>query len=652
MKNTLFILFFLLLSRSAAATVTLPTFFSDNMVLQQKRQVPFFGRSKASSVSVTTSWDNHTYKAAVANNKWEVLLKTPSYGGPYTITIFDNEKLELKNIMIGEVWLCSGQSNMQMPLGGWGRVNNFEAEIKDANYPNIRLLMPAQHTAKSPQEDFTECPGWQVCGPATIGQFSATGYFFARNLYKELGVPIGLINSSWPGTVIEAWTSRNALRTIHDFDEGLALLQDDLRLEEKNASIKKESVQWERLLEQYNASHGPDEDKAASAGFDDALWKTHQLPGFWESSVLPGMDGVVYYRKRINISPAVAGKEASLKFFADDDDKVWLNGHFLGETRGYNVQRNYKIKKGLLKEGQNTILIKVFDGGGGGGIYGQPQEFTITAGDDVILLAGDWKYTVGTNLRDLPPRPSLPRTEDMPTAIYNNMINPLIQTQLAGVIWYQGESNAWRAHQYETLFPLMINDWRKAFGQPSLPFYYVQLANYMAPAQAPSESEWAELREAQLKTLIQPNTGMAVAIDIGEADDIHPKNKQEVGRRLALIALANTYGKNIAYTGPLFSSYTRNGDAIMLAFKHNSGLRPADVMLKGFTIAGADRKFYRANARIQGDGVIVSSDEVQNPVAVRYNWADNPDGNLTNSSGLPASPFRTDDWPGFTFNKK
>lgn len=652
MKKTLLIIQFLLVSLSAGATVTLPSFFSDNMVLQQKREVPFFGKSNASFVSVTTSWDNRTYKATVANNRWEVLLKTPSYGGPYTITIGDNVKVQLKNIMIGEVWLCSGQSNMQMPLGGWGRVNNFEEEIKNATYPDIRLLMPVQHTAKFPQDDFSECPGWQVCSPETIAQFSSTAYFFARKIYTELHIPVGLINSSWPGTVIEAWTSRNALRTIHDFDEGLALLQDDLKLKAKDAAIKKEGEQWERLLEEYNAKHGPDERAAASFNFDDASWKSHRLPGFWESSVMPNFDGIVYYRKKITVSKAVCGQEAFLKFYADDDDKVWVNGELIGETKGYNIQRSYKIKKGLLQEGENTVLIKVFDGGGGGGIYGQPQEFVITAGNETISLAGEWRYTVGADLRNLSPRPSMPRTEDMPTAIYNEMINPLIRTQLAGVIWYQGESNAPRAHQYQTLFPLMITDWRKQFQQPELPFYYVQLANYMAPAQAPSDSEWAELREAQLKTLSLPDTGMAVAIDIGDADDIHPKNKQEVGRRLALIALAKTYHKNVAYSGPMYTSYAVKGNSVTLNFDHNKGLKPVQGSLKGFAIAGADKKFYRADARVEGGTVIVSSDKVPSPATVRYNWADNPDGNLTNASGLPASPFRTDDWPGITFNKK
>lgn len=651
MKKSIALLLFLF-SYAAEATVILPSFFSDNMVLQQNRNVPFFGESTGTSVTITTSWDNRTYTTSVAKNHWEVLLKTPSYGGPYTITIDDSSKLQLNNVMIGEVWLCSGQSNMQMPLAGWGHVNNFEAEIKGANYPQIRLLMPSQHTAQKPQADFKECSGWQVCNPQNVAQFSATAYFFGRELYNRLHIPIGLINSSWPGTVIEAWTSANALRKILDFDDGLALLGDETKYLARKSSVAKEAEQWEALLERHNAEHGPDELKAATTAFNDASWKVQQLPGLWESSVLPSLDGIVYYRRKIVLPASFAGKEMHLKFLADDDDKVWLNGKVIGQTKGYNVQRNYKIEKGLLKEGENILLIKVFDGGGGGGIYGLPGELVLTSGSESVSLAGEWKYIVGTDLRNLSPKPVLQRTEDMPTAIYNQMIHPLVKTQLAGIIWYQGESNAPRAHQYQTLFPLMINDWRKEFGQPLLPFYYVQLANYMAPAQEPSESEWAELREAQLKALALPRTGMAVAIDIGDKDDIHPKNKQEAGRRLALIALAKSYGAPVEYSGPQYKSYIINNNSVTLAFDFNKGLLPLNEALKGFTISGADRKFYLAEARIVGDKVVVFSDHVPHPVAVRYNWGDNPNGNLSNSAGLPASPFRTDEWPGVTFNKK
>jgi sialate O-acetylesterase len=343
-------------------------------------------------------------------------------------------------------------------------------------------------------------------------------------------------------------------------------------------------------------------------------------------------------------------------------DTTWVNGVKVGthnESGQWQIARKYKVPAGIVKRGRNVIVVQVLDTGGGGGIYGEPEQMNLRqAGTDAaISLAGPWRHKVGYDLASMPPRPQAPawfNNPNAPTVLYNGMIAPLIPLGIRGAIWYQGESNAGRAYQYRELFPLMISNWRQDWGQGPFPFLFVQLANYMATQPEPADSAWAELREAQMMTLSLPNTGMATIIDIGEADDIHPRNKQDVGKRLALWALAKTHGKAIGWSGPLYRSRKVRDDEIVVHFDHvNGGLvAQGGQPLKGFAIAGADRQFLWADARIEGDTVVVRSDEVSRPVAVRYAWADNPVCNLYNGAGLPASPFRTDDWPGITTGKK
>lgn len=655
LKNSflLIILFALGMANTAMAKVTLPTFFTNNMVLQQKSTVPFWGKSTAASVKITTSWDNKSYQAKTVNGSWKVSLATPAYGGPYTITINDGENLVLKNILIGEVWLCSGQSNMEMPLEGWGKIQNYAEEIKNANYPEIRIIQADHVDSAEPLNDLkVQNGGWQVCSPATIADFSSTAYFFARKVYKEKHIPIGLIHSSWGGTVIEAWTSADALTTIHDFDDALEAMQheeDKTVLQKKyNADIKV----WNAAMEKADKGMQGTTAVWAANDFNDASWKTMELPGYMEYNGLPGVDGVVWFKKTINLPENFAGKDVVFNCLVDDDDKVWVNGTYIGGTVGYNIERHYTIPASVLKKGANIITVRVYDGTGGGGIYGKPEQLTLTQGTQTLSLAGSWKYAIGISKHDLPAEPYLAQGQNRPSALYNAMIHPIENYKIAGVIWYQGEANAERAQQYQTLFPLLISNWRTKFGNDKLPFIYVQLANYMQIKTEPVASDWAELREAQYKTLHVPNTGMAVITDIGDATDIHPKNKQEVGERLALIALANVYGRKIAFSGPLYKTYKKEGRTISLEFLHNQGIKAKDGELKGFAIAGQDKVFYWAEAKIENGKVIVSSPKVPIPVAVRYNWADNPQGNLTNTSGLPASSFRTDTWPGITDGKK
>jgi sialate O-acetylesterase len=639
---------------TAKAKVTLPSFFTDNMVLKQKSVVPFWGTAKADAqIKVTSSWDTKSYTAkADAKGNWSVNLTTPAYGGPYTITINDGDNLTLNNILIGEVWLCSGQSNMEMPLDGWGKINNYEQEIKNANYPEIRLLQAEHVYSATPQNDLkVQHGGWQVCSPKTISDFSSAAYFFAKKIYDEKHIPIGLLHSSWGGTVIEAWISKGAITQIHDFDAALKALESESDKDAMQKKFDADSQVWNAAMEKAEkGSNGHWEAK----DFNFGSWKTMKLPQFWENDALVGFDGIVWYKKEFSLPAGMKGKDIQFQFYADDDDKLWINGTYIGATSGYNVQRNYTIPAGLLKETGNVIAIRVTDNTGGGGIYGKETDLVLKAGNETYSLTGDWKYAVGVDFRELPVRPYLPAGQNQPTTLYNAMIHPLIKLPVTGAIWYQGESNADRAHQYQTLFPMLINDWRSKFNNKDMPFYFVQLANYMKANSEPGPSAWAELREAQYKTLLNvKNTGMAVTTDIGDAGDIHPKNKQEVGYRLARIALANTYGLKIPYSGPLYTTYTKKGNSVVLSFTYNEGLKAVDgTALKGFSVAGSDKVFHWATARVEGNTVIVSSPDVKDPAAVRYNWADNPDGNLTNVSGLPASSFRTDDWQGVTYGVK
>ena len=482
----------LLVSTGAVfADVKLPAVIGDNMVLQRGKKISIWGWAMpGEEVLVGVSWTSMRW-AITANEdgKWIFKMNPPKTSGPHEMTISGKNLIKIKNIMVGEVWICSGQSNMQMSA-------NAKEEISAANYPNIRLFSVTRKVATEPQSD---CEGsWSLCSPETVPGFSAVGYFFGRELYKELNVPIGLIHTSWGGTPSEAWTRRGVLEKIPDA---------------------------EPILQR----------------FDEAVAKYPQAM----------------------------------------------------------------------------------------------QEY-------------------GQRVPRRPNAPFGPEHPHSPAGLYNAMIAPLIPYGIQGAIWYQGESNAGRAYQYRKIFPAMIINWRNDWGQGDFSFLFVQLANFMDTKPEPADSAWAELREAQLMTLDLPNTGMAVIIDIGEAKDIHPKNKQDVGKRLALWALAKTYGKNLVYSGPLFKNMSIEGNKVILNFDHiGDGLiTRGNEPLKGFAIAGSDRKFVWANANIEGDKVVVSSNEVSAPVAVRYAWADNPVCNLYNKEGLPASPFRTDSWPGVTANNK
>lgn len=646
------------LAGTLQAKVKLPAIFSDNMVFQQKSAARIWGTTDpGKTVKVTASWSRSIGSVmAGPDGKFMISMQTPGYGGPYTVTINDGDITTLNNVLLGEVWVCSGQSNMQMPIAGWGKINNYEQEIKDANYPRIRLLQGEQAASNTPLNDAKVWSGgWKLCTPENVPEFSAVAYFFAREIFKKTGIPVGLIHTSWGGTIAEAWTSSATLKTMPDFVAAVNKIEDEAK-GIKGPTMEEQMVTWNKAVEAKDPGSKGGSSGWASAGFDASSWKSMTLPASWEENGLPDVDGIVWFRKTINISQAWAGKEVKLNLgVIDDNDITYVNGVKVGETIGYGNKRVYTVPAAQVKAGPLSIVVRVTDTGGGGGLYGGDNVITVSsASGETQTLAGEWKYKLGLNLKDAPPMPAPSDGPNRTTVLYNAMINPYLNFPIKGAIWYQGESNADRANQYRTLFPAMIQDWRKSWKQPDFPFYFVQLANFMKVDDEPIPSSWAELRDAQRQTLSLPNTGMAVAIDIGEGPDIHPKNKQEVGRRLAQIALARDYGMKIPYTGPVYKSFKKAGNSLVLSFTGaETGLKArSGGDLKGFAIAGADQKFYWATATIKGNQVIVSSPDVPNPVAVRYAWANNPVCNLVDGADLPASPFKTDNWPDITLGKK
>lgn len=639
-----------MLCGTASAKIVLPPFFSDNMVLQQQAEAPLWGEAKPmKSVKITTSWDGKSYVTkADEEGKWKVSVQTPAAGGPYEITLTDGQKLVLTNVLIGEVWICSGQSNMEMPLEGWGKINDYRQEIARANHPDIRLLQVEHVTSTQPETEIKVLNDrWEVCSPATVANFSATAYFFGREIAEKQRVPVGLIHTSWGGTNVESWISGKVLEEMPDFAETAASVR-KMAGDKKvlKAEYDEELAAWNNRVDEGFAEGKP---VRAAVSLDDGGWETMSFPGEVDAR-LAGFNGVMWVRKVVEIPASWAGRELRLSLGAiDDNDVTYWNGKEVGRTDGPAVQRHYVVPAKMVKAGKAVIAVRVLDTGGGCGIHG---ELGLDAGKrGRMSLSGEWKYQVAGDVSKVGPLP-VDRSSDpnLPTSLYNAMVHPLVPYALRGAIWYQGENNASRAYQYRELFPLVIENWRKDWKR-EIPFYFVQLANFMQRKAQPSESEWAELREAQTRALAVENTGMAVIIDKGDAGDIHPKDKQAVGHRLALIARAKTYGEKIPYSGPMYRSYQVAGDKIILSFDHvDGGLKSGDGgELKGFAIAGRDHKFHWAKAEIVGDRIVVSAPEaVPYPVAVRYAWADNPACNLYNGAGLPASPFRTDDWRGLT----
>ena len=626
------------------AKVTLPHIFSDNLVLQRETAIPVWGWANAGE-KITVLFNKQTISAiANANGKWSLKLKSEKAGGPFELIVKGENTIDIKNVLVGEVWLCTGQSNMEWTVG---QSINAEKELATADSPFIRHIKISKTINTIPQQDFDE-GSWQVSNPANTKDFTGVGYFFARDLYRELKVPIGLINASWGGTNIETWISREGFESSNEFREmishyprvGLA------ELGRKKISGKLEQV--EKLqgvkVSDFNS------DAFMKVDFDDSRLPTLNLPGLWESQSLSEFDGVVWLRKVVILSSEQSKKPASIDLAKiDDNDVTYINGVEVGKTKQWDARRRYQSPNGVLKEGKNLIVVKVTDTGGGGGIYGDAADLKLVVGDENVSLTGQWKFQVESIH-------SGASVNSFPSLAYNAMIDPIIQYGFRGAIWYQGESNAGRAYQYRKAFPLLINDWRSRSADQKFPFYFVQLASFKTAGNSNEGSDWAELREAQTMTLKVPNTGMAVTTDIGNQKDIHPTNKQEVGRRLAAIALNRTYKRRMIDSGPTFKAMKIVGNKIIVLFENiGGGLMTTDKngIVGGFEIAGSDQKFYDATATIQGSTVLISSEKIASPIAARFGWiGDASSCNLFNKDGFPAIPFRTDDWKTVTKDAK
>ena len=651
MNRITFLLLLMIASLGANAKITMPKLFGDNMVLQRNKPIKVWGWA-ASNEKIEVQFRQQIKKLkAGKDGKWLVELDPEQAGGPFQLIIKGSNTLEYNNVLIGEVWLCSGQSNMEMPIAGWGKINNYQKEIKDADYPQIRQFEVPKVTSGELKESLSG-GDWKVCSPSTAGAFSATAYFFARALYVKLKVPIGLINSTWGGTNSETWTSQQAMEQSEEFKAIANQVKSgnmEFLNQQRNAARLKKLEQTVGVIH-----HSADAVHYKDENYNDSKWGSLKVPGFWEEQGFPDLDGWVWFRKSITISDADAGKPGILELAKiDDRDETYVNGIKVGNSESWIDDRKYAIPAGLLKAGINTIAVRVQDDGGEGGINGDPAHVMLTTNQKSYPLAGDWKYKIDSVF--LPSAAIGPN--DYPSLLFNAMIQPLIPYTIEGVIWYQGESNADRAYQYRKAFPLMITDWRNHWKDSTLPFYFVQLSSFgSANDNSNSGSKWAELREAQTQTLSLPNTGMIVTTDIGNPTDIHPKNKQEVGKRLASLALHQLYHQEGEYTGPVYQSMKIEGNKIFLSFTHTGNgwfVKDKYGYIKGFEIAGEDQKFQFAKAIIEGDKIVVFQDSIEHPVAVRYNWADDAsEGNLFNNSYYPVAPFRTDPWKSITADKK
>jgi len=654
------------LSLHALANVKPASPFTDNAVLQQGIKVPVWGDADPGE-KVTVTFDGKSVSATSDKaGKWKVELAplTARPGqAPRDLVIAGNDTVTLKNVLVGEVWICSGQSNMDMVVRG---AKDAQADVDAADLPQIRMFAVGKAPKPEPQE---RCAGsWVVCTPQTVGGFSAVGFFFARTVHGELEVPVGMIHTSWSGTPAEPWTSMEFLKKMPVYTERIqkyeqALVDyaaDKQGYEQRRADALKKQKQdmaaW--MQEKLDADAG-----MKGKWFDPAVklddGKDIAVP--MDNRSLQNYSGIVWVRRTVEIPLDWVNSDLTLDLGPIDDcDVTYVNGTEVGgmpaDGKSWQIPRIYKVPAKLVTSENVCIAVRMTNTIGAIGMLGSEKDNSLApaASENArpVALAGSWKYAIGVpiDMRTAPrvDIPQIPGSNPWESAtLYNSMITPLVPYAIKGAIWYQGESNAGAPEEYRDLFPAMIASWRQAWGQGDFPFIFVQLANFMARQTLPIETNsWADLRDAQTNTLKTTDTGMAVIIDIGDAEDIHPRNKQDVGKRLALWALAKTYGrKSLVYSGPLYKSMKIGGNKAIVSFDFvGKGLVARGEPLVGFAIAGDDKVLHAAEAAIDGDTVIVKSEKVEKPVAVRYAWANNPICNLYNADGLPASPFRTDTW--------
>ncbi|MDP4210560.1 MAG: sialate O-acetylesterase [Bacteroidota bacterium] len=621
----------------------MPKIFGDSMVLQRNIRIPVWGTATP-GMQIVAQLGSSTVKVKTDKaGKWMVRFPKFKAGGPYMLSVTEAGRPEFKvqynGILIGDVWLASGQSNMDWSVK---QAQDAQNEIAKANYPQIRFIIVNQDVKLTPQNDILSGK-WKVCNPTNVKDFSAVAYFFARKIHTDQNVPIGIVQPSRGGTPVEAWTSREKLLSS-PITRARTLANDTLT----PMHFVKDSLSWTHL---WNIVYNPQNniDKIVpSKDFNDSAWPVVEMPKLIKDFGVGAYEGMVWMRRKILLSETFSGKDLTLSIgHPEMNYSLYFNGVEICKTVwNSNPKQSYTIPASIVKKGENTIAIRIAMMWGGGGINPPAEDLYLADGKSKISLVGKWVYQ-----KDLEPAfPKIHNYQYYPTVLYNAMLHPLIPFGIKGFIWYQGEANDSVAYNYRKLFPMMISDWRKRWTQGNLPFLFVQLANFKKVQPQPAESEWAELREAQTMTLSQPNTGMACIIDVGDAETIHPLNKQEVGRRLALIAEKQDYKQNVIANGPMFKSFKTEGNRVRISFENTGKGLTAKTggEITGFAIAGADRKFFWAKAKIEDNDVVVYSDSVPVPIAVRYAWADNPDCNLINSEGLPAIPFRTDTWKGIT----
>ena len=626
---------------SLSAEVKLPKLIGDSMVLQRDAKVKIWGWA-VQGEKITIHFIDSTYQTtANTNGEWEVKLSNLKAGGPYAMQIKADNSITINDILVGDVWVCSGQSNMGVTLGSLS--NLYQDEINKMDNPFIRQFFTFPGTNFNEMEKDFKFGTWQHADSKNARNVTAVGYFFAKYLFEKYKVPIELIHASLGGSSTEAWISEESIKSFPIYYEGLQRFKNSGYIERINKQDNERVSNWNKLLRQNDEGYKNPQQTWFDPKLNISDWETTHVPGYWADSKLGNVNGVVWFRKEINITSDMVGKPAILKLGRIVDcDTVFINGKFVGSIGSQYAPRSYKISNDLLKEGPNTIVVRVINYIHHGGFV-PGKEYEILAGDKNINLEGEWKYKLGAIEEPLEDRLF---TGKIPTGLFNSAIAPMLNYRIKGVVWYQGESNTSRAFEHYDLFKLLIKDWRYNWHQGYFPFLFVQLPNFVEVNVEDTKYDWAYFRESQLKALSIPNTGMAVTVDIGEWNDIHPKDKKDVGYRLALAAEKVAYGeKNIVYSGPIYKSMKRDGNKIILTFTNvGSGLVAKNGgKLNCFEIKGIDDEFFPAEAKIVNNAIFVWSNKVTLPVAVRYAWANNPEGvNLYNKEGLPASPFRTD----------
>lgn len=627
----------------AQGAVKLPAFFTDNMIVQRNAVLTVPGTaSPRSQVTARVEWAEKPFATvADAQGRFSLSIPTPEAGGPYCLEVTektDGSAITINNILVGEVWLCSGQSNMEYPVKGWTEIMDFDRILATSQNPEIRVLQVHKNVAHSPQADIeVNRNGWQEASPWSVADFSAIAYLFAKRLHSELNVPVGVIDATWGGTPAEAWTPFEDLKTVEGFEDEVAMLErNNFNTQAMKADYEKRLDAWMALA---STNGGGEFDKARMQ--TGAQWRRVKPVYFEQSGFGSGFDGVVWVQYALNLPKEAAGKDVTLHLGAlDDEDVTYFNGKEVARGSGYNVPRVYTVPGALVKGGENVITIRITDFGGEGGFAGGADALYADVAGSRVPLTSEWNAFAAVDFSTLPKKPTSVEGSSYPTVLYNAMLAPLKALPLKGFLWYQGCANVGRDAQYAKLFPTMIESWRKIWGKDT-PFYFVQLAGYLAPNPLQPESEWAALRNAQAAALKLPNTGMAVAIDLGHPTDIHPRNKQDVADRLARLALARDYGKNIAFRAPTVKEVKAVGGKLRLTF--DGPVTTATPAVTGFMVGDGKGTFAVASAKQTAPNVVeLSSMKIASPKVARYNWADYPGGNLRSEAGLPVAPFATD----------